>query len=167
MFFLKRLENKALWECLLCTLFEEEYSQYGTIVGERLFGFHERPDFALEGQQWTCSCKCGDDEESNVQTQFKEYIVGEVLCDDKIELEGLRKKSSSLEELCNLLTNEKHNLLNERSVVVSQLESVETKFDNLEKRFTKLEENYVDMEKNKETRVNQVEELHLLLLAQK
>ena len=51
--------------------------------------------------------------------------------------------------------------------MVSQLESVETKFDNLEKRFTKLEENYVDMEKNKETRVNQVEELHLLLLAQK
>ena len=47
------------------------------------------------------------------------------------------------------------------------LESVEAKFDNLEKRFTKLEEKYVDMEKDKESRVNQVEELHLLLLAQK
>ncbi|XP_068466419.1 uncharacterized protein [Phaseolus vulgaris] len=47
------------------------------------------------------------------------------------------------------------------------LESVEAKFNNLEKRFTKLEEKYVDMEKDKESRVNQVEELHLLLLAQK
>jgi len=85
----------------------------------------------------------------------------------KNELEGLREKSSSLEELCNLLTNEKHNLLNERSVLVSQLRSVETKFYNLERRFTKLEEKYVGMEKEKERRVNQVEELHLLLLAQK
>ena len=47
------------------------------------------------------------------------------------------------------------------------LESVEAKFDNLEKRFTKLEEKYVDMEKDNESRVNQVKELHLLLLAQK
>jgi len=30
-----------------------------------------------------------------------------------------------------------------------------------------LEEKYIDMEKDKESRVNQVEELHLLLLAQK
>ena len=84
----------------------------------------------------------------------------------KIELEVLRAKSSSLEELCNLLTNEKHNRLN-WSVLVSQLESVETKFGNLERRFTKFEVKYVDVEKEKESRVNQVEELHLLLLAQK
>jgi len=85
----------------------------------------------------------------------------------KIELEVSRAKSSTLEELCNLLTNEKHNRLNERSVLVSPLESVEEKFGNLERRFTKFEEKYVDMEKEKESRVNQVEELHLLLLAQK
>ena len=35
------------------------------------------------------------------------------------------------------------------------------------KRFTKLEEKFVDMEKDKESRVKQVEELHLLLLVQK
>jgi len=53
------------------------------------------------------------------------------------------------------------------SVLISQLESVEAKFGNMERRFTKLEERYVDMEKEKESRVNQVEELHFLLLAQK
>jgi len=89
------------------------------------------------------------------------------LCDAKTELKGLRTKSSTLEEFCNLLNNEKHNLLNERNVLVSQLESVEANFGNLERRFTKLEEKYVNMEKDKESRVNQVEELHLLLLAQK
>ena len=98
---------------------------------------------------------------------LKNTLSEKSLCDDKIELEGLREKSNSLEELCNLLNNEKHNLLNERSVLVSQLENVEAKFDKLERRFTKLEEKYVDMEIEKKSRVNQVEELHLLLLAQK
>ena len=46
------------------------------------------------------------------------------------------------------------------------MESVEANFGNLERRFTNLEEKYVDMEKDKETIVNQVEELHLLLLTQ-
>ncbi|TKY51185.1 NETWORKED 1A [Spatholobus suberectus] len=97
----------------------------------------------------------------------KNTLLEKSLSDAKIELEGLRAKSSSLEEFCNLLNNEKHNLLNERSILVSQLESVEAKLGSLEKRFTKLEEKYSDMEKDKESRVSQVEELHALLLAQK
>jgi len=55
---------------------------------------------------------------------LKSTLPEKSLCDEKIELKGLREKSSSLEELCNSLTNEKHNLLNERSVLVSQLQSV-------------------------------------------
>ncbi|KAH1139919.1 hypothetical protein GLYMA_10G245400v4 [Glycine max] len=97
----------------------------------------------------------------------KNTLLEKSLSDAKIELEGLRAKSSSLEEFCNLLNNEKHNLLNERNVLVSQLEGVEAKLGNLEKRFTKLEEKYSDMEKDKESQVCQVEELHALLLAQK
>ncbi|KAK7391070.1 hypothetical protein VNO78_19407 [Psophocarpus tetragonolobus] len=94
-------------------------------------------------------------------------LLEKSLSDAKIELEGLRAKASSLEEFCNILSNEKHNLLNERSILVSQLESVEAKLGNLEKRFTKLEEKYADMEKDRESRVDQVEELHTLLLSQK
>jgi len=33
----------------------------------------------LKDKKWTCSCKCGDDKESNVQIQLKGYIVEEVL----------------------------------------------------------------------------------------
>ncbi|RDX77045.1 Protein NETWORKED 1A, partial [Mucuna pruriens] len=104
----------------------------------------------------------------SMQNQLeKNTLLEKSLSDAKVELECLRAKSSSLEEFCNLLNNEKHNLLNERSILVSQLESVEAKLGNLEKRFTKLEEKYSDMEKDKESRVSQVEELHGLLLAQK
>jgi len=42
------------------------------LFGEKLFDFHERSEFALEGQKWTSSRKCGDCEKSNVQTEFKE-----------------------------------------------------------------------------------------------
>ena len=40
--------------------------------------FHERLDFALEGQIWMISRTRGDDKESDVQTQLKEYITEEV-----------------------------------------------------------------------------------------
>ncbi|KAE9589032.1 hypothetical protein Lal_00000350 [Lupinus albus] len=97
----------------------------------------------------------------------KNTLLENSLFDAKFELAGLRAKSSSLEEFCNLLNNDKHNLINERSILVSQLESVEASLGNLEKRFTTLEEKYSDAEKDRESRVNQVEELHVLLLAQK
>ncbi|XP_062108283.1 protein NETWORKED 1A [Humulus lupulus] len=84
-----------------------------------------------------------------------------------LELEELRLKSKSLEEMCQMLNNEKSNLLNERSTLVSQLENVEKRLGKLEKRFTKLEEKYSDLEKDKESRVNQVEELRSSLLVEK
>jgi len=47
------------------------------------------------------------------------------------------------------------------------LETVKAKFGNLERMFTTLKEKYVNIEKDKESRVNQVEELHLLLVTHK
>ncbi|KAK7308857.1 hypothetical protein RJT34_05141 [Clitoria ternatea] len=97
----------------------------------------------------------------------KNSLLEKSLSDAKIELEGLKAKSTDLEEFCRLLNDEKYNLLNERSDLVSQLESVEAKLSNLEKMFTKLEEKYADAEKDKETTDNQVEELRASILVQK
>ncbi|KAE9611265.1 putative transcription factor bZIP family [Lupinus albus] len=97
----------------------------------------------------------------------KNTLLEKSLFDAKFELEGLRAKSSSLEDFCNLLNNEKHSLINERSILVSQLESVEARLGNLERRFTKLEDKFSDAEKDRENKINQVEELHVLLSAQK
>ncbi|KAG6668800.1 hypothetical protein I3843_01G189900 [Carya illinoinensis] len=84
-----------------------------------------------------------------------------------LELEGLRAKSKSLEELCQLLSNEKSNLLSERCSLVSHLENVEQRLGNLEKRFTKLEEKYSDLEKEKEFTLSQVVELQGSLFIEK
>ncbi|TKY71157.1 NETWORKED 1A [Spatholobus suberectus] len=97
----------------------------------------------------------------------KNALLEKSLSDAKIELEGLKAKSTDLEEFCKLLNDEKFNLLNERSILVSQLESVEAKLSNLAKMFTKLEEKYADSEKNKESTGNQVEELRTSILVQK
>lgn len=97
----------------------------------------------------------------------KNILLEKSLSDASIELEGFRAKSSSLEEFCKLLNNEKSNLLNERSTLVSQLESVEARLSNLEKKFATLEDKYTDVERDKESTVNQVEQLRASFLAEK
>ncbi|XP_038719347.1 protein NETWORKED 1B-like [Tripterygium wilfordii] len=75
------------------------------------------------------------------------------------QLDNLRVKSKGLEDFCQLLQNEKSNLLQERGSLVTQLENVEKRLGNLEKRFAKLEDKYVDMEKEKVSTLSQVEQL--------
>ncbi|POO02110.1 Protein Networked (NET), actin-binding (NAB) domain containing protein [Trema orientale] len=97
----------------------------------------------------------------------KNTLLENSLSGANLELEQLRLKSKSLEEMCQMLNNEKSNLLNERSILVSQLENVEQRLGKLEKRFNKLEEKYSDLEKEKESTVHQVEELRSSLLVEK
>ncbi|EXB51138.1 hypothetical protein L484_009102 [Morus notabilis] len=97
----------------------------------------------------------------------KNNLLENSLSGANLELEQLRLRSKSIEEMCQMLNNEKSHLLNERSTLVSQLENVEQRLGKLEKRFTKLEEKYSDLEKEKDSTVHQVEELRSSLLVEK
>ncbi|XP_027359698.1 protein NETWORKED 1A-like [Abrus precatorius] len=97
----------------------------------------------------------------------KNVLLEKSLSDANSELEGLKAKSTDLEEICKLLNDEKYSLLNERSILVSRLESVEAKLSNLENMFIQLEEKLADVEKDKENTDNQVEELRASILVQK
>ncbi|PQP98109.1 protein NETWORKED 1A-like [Prunus yedoensis var. nudiflora] len=104
----------------------------------------------------------------NMQKLFeKNTLLENSLSGANIELERLRARSKSLEELCQLLNNEKCNLLNERGTLVFQLKDVEQRLRNLEKRFTKLEKKYSKLEKEKGSTLNVVEELWGSLHAEK
>ncbi|KAM7485505.1 hypothetical protein LguiA_001514 [Lonicera macranthoides] len=83
------------------------------------------------------------------------------------ELESLRAKSNSLDELCQLLTNEKSNLVNERSSLVVQLENVEQRLRSLEKKFLEFEGKYAGLEKERESTDSQVKELRISLGVEK
>ncbi|XP_045807706.1 protein NETWORKED 1A [Trifolium pratense] len=164
----KLLSEKAFMQCSLSSL-NEELDGVRDAVKKFQESCHvlKEEKSVLVGEKSALLSQLQIITESMQKLLEKNALLEKSISDSKIELEGLRTKSSSLEEFCNLLNNEKSSLLNERSILVSQLGSVEEKLSNLEKRFTKLEEKYSYMEKDKEKSVNQVEELHALLSAQK
>ncbi|KAG6394904.1 hypothetical protein SASPL_145495 [Salvia splendens] len=77
----------------------------------------------------------------------------------KVELEGLKEKSKGLEEICDLLKNERSYLLSERDRLVLKLENVERTHESLENKFRRLGEKYADLEKENEAMHFQVEKL--------
>ncbi|XP_004296666.1 PREDICTED: protein NETWORKED 1A [Fragaria vesca subsp. vesca] len=97
----------------------------------------------------------------------KNSLLESSLSGANIELERLRARAKSLEELCQVLNNEKSNLLNERGTLVFRLNDVEERLRGLEKRFKKLEKKYSKMEKEKESTLDAVEELRDSLHAEK
>ncbi|XP_059632483.1 protein NETWORKED 1B-like [Cornus florida] len=97
----------------------------------------------------------------------KNTILENSLSGANVELEGLREKSKNLEELCQLLDNEKSNLHAERGTLVVLLENVEQRLEKVERRFTELEVKYLGLEKEKEATFSQVEELKVSLGAEK
>lgn len=97
----------------------------------------------------------------------KNAVVENTLCNAKVELEGLREKSKGLEEICELLKNERSHLLEERSSLVARLENVERRLESLEQRYTGLEEKYVGLEREKEAVHCEVEELKISLFMEK
>ncbi|KAL1536122.1 protein NETWORKED 1A-like isoform X1 [Salvia divinorum] len=81
----------------------------------------------------------------------------------KVELQGLREKSKGLEEICDLLKNERSYLLSERDRLVLKLENVERSLESLENKFRRLGEKYADLEKENEAMHFQVEKLKVSL----
>ncbi|KAJ0053196.1 hypothetical protein Pint_03266 [Pistacia integerrima] len=96
----------------------------------------------------------------------KNTFLENSLFDANAELEGLRVKSKSLEDLCLLLDNEKCGLLNERESLVSQLDISQRGLEDLEKRYRELDERYLGLEKERESTLQKVEELQASLDAE-
>ncbi|KAG8373097.1 hypothetical protein BUALT_Bualt12G0135200 [Buddleja alternifolia] len=97
----------------------------------------------------------------------KNVILENSLSMSKVELESLREKSKGLEDICEILKNQKSDLLTERDILVLKLEHVERRLEILEKRFTGLEEKYADLEKEKKAMHYQVEDLKVSLCVEK
>ncbi|GER41605.1 kinase interacting family protein [Striga asiatica] len=97
----------------------------------------------------------------------KNAVLEDTLCEAKIELQGLREKSKGLEEICQMLKNERSFLLSERDTLVLKLENVENRLKSLEKQFTGLQIKYADVKREKEAMHCQVEKLKVSLCEEK
>ncbi|GAB2294752.1 hypothetical protein Dimus_028947 [Dionaea muscipula] len=100
----------------------------------------------------------------SMQKTLEQNAVLEIsLAGSNAELEGLRAKSKSLEEYCQLASSERSRLSDERNNLISRLENIELKLENLQRRFTRLEDKHADLEKEKQSTLNLVEELRVSL----
>ncbi|KAJ6920503.1 hypothetical protein NC651_014175 [Populus alba x Populus x berolinensis] len=97
----------------------------------------------------------------------KNSVLENFLIAANAELEGLRVKSKSLEDLCLLRENERSELASMKGSLTSQLDITEKSLKDLEKNYEELEEKYSLLEKERESTLHEVEELQVSLDAKK
>ncbi|OAY49754.1 hypothetical protein MANES_05G080300v8 [Manihot esculenta] len=97
----------------------------------------------------------------------KNNFLENSLLDANAEVEGLRVKSKSLQELCMLLDNEKSDLATVKGNLISQLENTQKIHEDLEKNFRELQQKYSTLVEERESTLHEVEELRVHLNAQK
>ncbi|KAL1547206.1 protein NETWORKED 1D [Salvia divinorum] len=89
------------------------------------------------------------------------------LSDAHHQLEALKAKSKILEDSCQLLVNEKADLMSENDSLTSQLEQTQRRLVDLEKLHGELEGRRTNLENEKELTLRKVEELQVSLEAEK
>ncbi|KAE9611472.1 hypothetical protein Lal_00011733 [Lupinus albus] len=83
------------------------------------------------------------------------------------ELEGLRVKSKILEDRCQLLDDEKSSIISEKETLVSQLNICQKTLEDLEKQCNELELKHLELKGEKESALQKVEELLVLLYSER
>ncbi|XP_042006914.1 protein NETWORKED 1A-like [Salvia splendens] len=104
----------------------------------------------------------------NLETLTENNTVLELsLSDAHHQLEALKAKSKILEDSCQLLVNEKADLMSENDSLTSQLEQTQRRLVDLEKLHGELEGRCENLENEKELTLRKVEELQVSLEAEK
>ncbi|KAL7200730.1 hypothetical protein ACSBR1_032625 [Camellia fascicularis] len=158
------LEKNALLEKSLSDLSAELESARGKInaLEESLQSLlEEKSTFVAE--KATLITQLQVTTENLVKFSEKNTFLENSLSDAQDELEGLKARSKSLEDSCQLLENEKSDLFKEKDTLVSQEEITRQSLEVLEKRYRDLEEKYSDLEEERESTLHKVEVLRVSL----
>ncbi|KAJ9188094.1 hypothetical protein P3X46_003487 [Hevea brasiliensis] len=164
----KLIEKNALLENSLSDLNVELEG-----VRERVWALEESCQTLLEEKSTLVSEKAALVSRLQIATDNleklteKNNILENSLFDANAEVEGLRVKSKSLEELCMLLDNEKSDLATVKENLISQLGITQERLEDLEKNYRELQQKYLTSAKERESALHEVEELHVQLNAQK
>ncbi|KAK7270284.1 hypothetical protein RIF29_23313 [Crotalaria pallida] len=97
----------------------------------------------------------------------KNNLLENSLFDVNAELEGLRVKSRVLEDTCQVLDDEKSGIIGEKETLVSQLNITQQTLKDLETQRTELELKHVELKGERESALQKVEELLVLLYSER
>ncbi|KAF7818349.1 protein NETWORKED 1D [Senna tora] len=97
----------------------------------------------------------------------KNNLLENSLFDVNDELEGLRVKSKSLEDSCQLLDHEKSSLISEKETLALQLNITHQMLKNIENQHSELELKHLELKSDKESALQKVEELLVSLYAER
>ncbi|KAI3449673.1 hypothetical protein Pfo_006338 [Paulownia fortunei] len=121
------------------------------------------------------SCQSLLKEKSTLMTQLQETnknleklsenntVLENSLSNAHHQLGALKAKSKILEDSCQLLVNEKADLISENDGLTSQLENTQIRLKDLGKLYGQLEGRCINLEKEKESTLRKVEELQMSL----
>eukprot|EP00268_Persea_americana_P030220 TRINITY_DN2925_c0_g1_i2.p1 TRINITY_DN2925_c0_g1~~TRINITY_DN2925_c0_g1_i2.p1 ORF type:complete len:1992 (+),score=550.82 TRINITY_DN2925_c0_g1_i2:320-5977(+) len=93
----------------------------------------------------------------------KNAVLENSLLYTNAEMDGLRSKSSKLEEWCQSLQDEKSSLLAEQDDLVSQVENFRLSLEDLEQRHRELQNQQTGLERDRELTLCHVDKLQVLL----
>nr|GMD66845.1 protein NETWORKED 1D-like [Ipomoea batatas] len=97
----------------------------------------------------------------------KNTVLENSLSDAHDELQSLKEKSKGLEDSCQILMNEKVDLLGEQGRLIDQLQTALLRLENLEKTHADIEQRYSVLEKEKQAALGKIEELQISLDVEK
>ncbi|XP_019164700.1 PREDICTED: protein NETWORKED 1D-like isoform X2 [Ipomoea nil] len=97
----------------------------------------------------------------------KNTVLENSLSDAHDELQSLKEKSKGLEDSCQILMNEKADLLGEQGRLIDQLQIALPRLENMEKMHADIEQRYSVLEKEKQAALGKIEELQISLDVEK
>ncbi|OIW06736.1 hypothetical protein TanjilG_11461 [Lupinus angustifolius] len=97
----------------------------------------------------------------------KNNLLENSIFDVNAEHDGLRVKSKILEDTCQLLDDEKSSIISEKETLLSQLNITQKTLKDLEKQHNELELKHLELKGERESALQKVEELLLLLYSER
>ncbi|CAI8614228.1 unnamed protein product [Vicia faba] len=162
------LEKNANLENSLLVLNSELESVRGMVkVLEENYESLRAEKSTLAAEKATLSYQLQTTAEKLEKLSKKYHILENSLFDVNAELEGLRLKSTILEETCLSLDHEKFSLASEKETVDSQLNMTRQTLKILEKQHSELELQHLELKAERESALQKVEDLLISLYAER
>lgn len=162
------LETKSILECSLSDLNVELKAAGGKIEAlEQFCEFLMTEKFTLVDERATLMTQLRETNGNLVNLSENNSVLVKSLSGSRHQLEASKAKSKILEDSCQLLVNEKADLINEKDVLKHQLENKHAKLEQLGKIRSELEHRCINLEKEKESNCRKVLELQISLDAKR